>query len=131
MKVNIGYLADHPDSITILAGWLFEEWGHGSPDGTAHGMIDTLKERQNHDKLPLALVVLRGNEPVGTVSLTLKEVEIRPQYEHWLGTLFVHEFHRGKGIGSLLSKLRPRRPTDLVSMSYIFTRAARKMKDCM
>jgi GNAT superfamily N-acetyltransferase len=38
----------------------------------------------------------------GTVSLKLKEVEICPQYEHWLGTLYVYEPYREQGIGSLL-----------------------------
>ena len=123
MKVNIEYLADHPDSIAILAGWLFEEWGHRSPDGNAHGMLDTLKERLNRDKLPLALVALRDNEPLGTVSLKLKEVEIRPQYEHWLGTLFVQGSHRGKGIGSWLIEAATKEANRLgIGELYLYTR---------
>ena len=123
MEVRIEYLVDHPDSIAVLAEWLFEEWGHRSPDGTAQGMADTLTERLNHNKLPLALVALRENKPLGTVSLKLKEVEIRPRYEHWLGTLFVHESHRGKGIGSLLIEAAAKEANRLgISELYLYTR---------
>jgi len=123
MKVNIEYLADHPGSIQILARWLYDEWGHRSHDGTLQGMVDTLKERLNHDRLPLALVAIRESEPLGTVSLKFREVEIRPQYEHWLGTLFVHEPFRGKGIGSLLVEAAVKEARRLgISELYLYTR---------
>ncbi|TDI85440.1 MAG: hypothetical protein E2O79_01650 [Caldithrix sp.] len=38
----------------------------------------------------------------GRLVLKIREVEVRPQYEHWLGTLFVAEPRRRMGIGSLL-----------------------------
>ena len=102
VKVSIEYLADHPDAVAILAQWLFDEWGYRSPDGTIERMTEKLNKRLNRDRLPLALVAIRDAEPLGTVSLKLREVEIRPQYKHWLGTLYVHERHRSQGIGSLL-----------------------------
>ena len=123
MQVNIEYLADRPDLVSYVAEWLFKEWGHRSPDGTAQGMVCTLTERLNHDKLPLALVALRENEPLGTVSLKLKEVEIRPQYENWLGTLYVHKSKRGKGIGSLLIKAAAKEANRLgIGDLYLYTR---------
>jgi GNAT superfamily N-acetyltransferase len=71
----------------------------------------------------LAFVALRENEPLGTVSLKLKEVEILPQYEHWLGTLFVHESHRGKGIGSLLIEAAAKEANRLgIGELYLYTR---------
>ena len=54
------------------------------------------------DRLPLALVALGHGEPIDTASIKMREVEIRPQYEHWLGTLFVPKASRRKGVGSLL-----------------------------
>ena len=102
MHFRVDYLADHPDAIPVLAKWLFDEWGHRSPDGSVEGMADNLRERLRRDRLPLALVALGHGEPIGTVSLKMREVEIRPQYEHWLGTLFVPKASRRKGVGSLL-----------------------------
>jgi len=102
MEVTIDYLADHPDTIRILAQWLFDEWGHQSPDGTDQGIADDLHERCNRDQFPMAFVAIQHPTPVGTASLKIREVDIRPEYEHWLGAVYVQERHRGKGIGSLL-----------------------------
>ena len=102
MHFRVDYLADHPDGIPVLAKWLFDEWGHRSPDGFVEGMADNLRERLHRDRLPLALVALEDGEPIGTVSLKMREVEIRPRYEQWLGTLFVPKVSRRKGAGSLL-----------------------------
>ena len=123
MEVNIEYLADHPDSAAILAQWLFAEWGHHSPDATIEGIMEKLNKRLNRDRLPLALVAIRDGQPIGTVSLKLKEVEIRSQYEHWLGTLYVHEPYRGRGIGSLLVKAAVEVADRLsVGELYLYTR---------
>ncbi len=123
MKTDIVYLADHPDAVPVIAQWLFEEWGHRSPDGSVEGMAGTLRERLRRDKLPLALVALQEGEPVGTVSLKIREVEIRPQYEYWLGTLFVAESCRRMGLGSLLvesAKAEARRHR--IDKLYLYTR---------
>jgi GNAT superfamily N-acetyltransferase len=123
MEVSVEYLADHPESMAILARWLFEEWGHRSPDGTIAGMTENLHQRLNRDRLPLALVAIRDGQPLGTVRLKLKEVKIRPQYEHWLSTLYVHEPYRGEGIGSLLVKAAAEAATQLgVDELYLYTR---------
>jgi GNAT superfamily N-acetyltransferase len=123
MEVSVEYLADQPESVAILARWLFEEWGHRSPDGTIAGMTENLHQRLNRDGLPLALVAIRDGQPLGTVSLKLKEVKIRPQYEHWLGTLYVHEPYRGEGIGSLLVKAAVEAAARLgVGELYLYTR---------
>ena len=123
MNSAVDYLADHPNAVPVLAQWLFEEWGHRSPDGSVEGMAGTLRERLRRDKLPLALVALQEGEPVGTVSLKIREVEIRPQYEHWLGSLFVSEPHRREGIGSLLVGAAADEARRLeVSELYLYTR---------
>jgi GNAT superfamily N-acetyltransferase len=123
MKVNIEYLADHPGSVPILARWLFDEWGHRAPDGSIDGMVETLKRRLNRNRLPLALLAIHDGQPVGTVSLKLKEVAIRPQYEHWLGTLYVHQPYRGRGIGSLLVEAAIKVAAQLgVGELYLYTR---------
>jgi GNAT superfamily N-acetyltransferase len=102
MQVRVAHLADHPKALPILSQWLFDEWGHRSPGGTVQRMSLILKERMNRNRLPLALVALQNDQPLGTASLRIRELEIRSQYEYWLGTLFVHETHRCRGVGTLL-----------------------------
>jgi len=58
MEVEIKYLADCSHVVPVLAQWLFDEWGHRSPDGTLQGMADNLNERMNRDRLLLALVAM-------------------------------------------------------------------------
>jgi GNAT superfamily N-acetyltransferase len=102
MTIEIEYLADHPDTIPVLASWLYQEWGYRSPDGAPSGMEEMLKTRLNRDWLPLALVALEGESPAGTVSLKLQELDSRPQYPYWLGSLYVPPEFRRRGIGSQL-----------------------------
>ena len=102
MNIAVDYLTDHPDLIPEVSRWLLDEWGDRSPLGTVEGMGGDLRDRVQRDALPLALLAHENNAPVGTVSLKIREVEIRPRYEHWLGTLFVPESRRRMGIGSLL-----------------------------
>lgn len=124
-SIEIEYLADYPTTIPALAQWLFDEWGYRSPGGTVEGMINTLYERLHRDTLPLALVALREAMPVGTVSLKIREVEMLPQYEHWLGTLYVAKLYRKMGVGSLLVEAAQEVGRKLgIQKLYLYTRDA-------
>ncbi len=123
MNIAVDYLADHPDAVPEIARWLFDEWGHRSPDGSIEGLVGDLRDRLQRDTLPLALVAHEDKEPIGTVSLKIREIEIRPQYEHWLGTLFVPESRRHMGIGSLLVGAAADEARRLeISELYLYTR---------
>ena len=126
MEARVVYLVDYSQAVPILAQWLFQEWGHRSVDGTAEGFAEALRRRMNRDSLPLALVAIKENQPVGTASLKIAEMEIRPQYEHWLGTVLVHEDYRGRGIGSLLIRAAEKEASRLgVKDLYLYTRNPR------
>lgn len=123
MGITIRYLADHPQAISTLAGWLYDEWGHRSPDGTIRGMAQGLHRRLNRDRLPLALVAIDGGIPLGTVSLRPREVEVRPEYEHWLSTLYVDRRYRGRGVGERLVRAAVDQADRLgIEKLYLYTR---------
>ncbi|MGD8815070.1 MAG: GNAT family N-acetyltransferase [Anaerolineales bacterium] len=123
MEIKVDFLADHPGAVPILTEWLFREWGHRSPDSSVERMASTLRVRMQKEKIPLALVAFRDGTPVGTVSLKAKEVETRPQYEYWLGTLFVAEPFRRMGVGSLLVRSIEEHARNLgVRELYLYTR---------
>ena len=94
------YLADHPDLIPSIAAWLYEEWGHTYPDGSPRHTEETLRERCQRSRLPLALVGFAGQEPMSTVSLKIREMETHPHFEHWLGTVYVLPHYRRQGYGA-------------------------------
>lgn len=83
MDIRIDDLVNHPKTLPILAQLLFEEWPHHSPNGLADGMVINLQGRMHQDRLPLVLVALEREQPIGTVSLKIREVETRFQYGHY------------------------------------------------
>lgn len=125
MNTRIDYLADHQRTVPVLAQWLFEEWGHCYPDTSVDTMASQLRARMHRDRSPLALVAFEAGEPIGTASLKIREVEIRPQYEHWLGSLFVAEPYRGRGIGSkLITAIKAEADKLGIDELYLYTRQA-------
>jgi predicted N-acetyltransferase YhbS len=123
--IEIEYLADHPGAIPVLASWLYQEWGYRSPDGAPSGMEEMLKSRLNRDRLPLALVALEGESPAGTVSLKVRELDSRPQYPYWLGSLYVPPEFRRRGIGSQLVLAAEQTAGNLgIERLYLYTRRA-------
>ena len=97
------FLADRQDAIPIVAGWYFEEWGCNIPGNSLEQTIDRLNEKLNRDKLPLPILAVEAEKILGFSQLKLHEMNIYPDREFWLGSLFVEPKFRGKGIGSALA----------------------------
>ncbi|MBA2655007.1 MAG: GNAT family N-acetyltransferase [Gammaproteobacteria bacterium] len=57
----------------------------------------------NYDQLPITLVALSEQTPVGMASLRIND-GIRPDLEPWLGSLVVHPKYRGSRVGERLIK---------------------------
>jgi N-acetylglutamate synthase-like GNAT family acetyltransferase len=102
--LRIDYLANHPDLVPVLAGWFLREWGGRSPEDTLERFEERILSRMNRDKLPLTLVAFIEKEPVGTAALKIQEMKTHPQYQYWLGSVYVKENCRRQGIGSALVK---------------------------
>ncbi len=98
--IEIRYLADRPELIPVLASWFYAEWG--TPDLSVERIERRLHERLNRDRLPLVLVGFHDQQPVASASLKIREMEIRPEYLHWLGSVYVRPEERNRGIGSHL-----------------------------
>ncbi|MCE5230200.1 GNAT family N-acetyltransferase [bacterium] len=102
MALRIEYLADHPDFIPTLARWMHEEWGYLYPEHTLETRERIVTERANKDRIPLTLVAIDGDEPVGTVGLKINDMDTRPDLTPWLASLYVKETRRREGIGARL-----------------------------
>lgn len=100
MSLTFKYLADCQHLINQLANWFYHEWGLRNPDLSVDVIQKNLKQRLNRDRLPLTFVAFRDGDPVGSASLKIREMEIYPQYLHWLGTVYVLPEFRDQGIGS-------------------------------
>lgn len=101
MDVNL--LADRPHEIKKIAKWYYDEWSHLDPDITEEIMQKYVADKSvNRNEIPLALVMHENNELVGVAELKYRENRNYPEYEHWLGGVFVAPCKRGKGIASVL-----------------------------
>ena len=102
--MQIDYLADHPGVITTLAHWLHDQWGHLSPGASVERDEARLRTNCNRDRIPLAVVALVDGEPVGVARLVEYDMDIRRDLSPWLSSVFVPAEHRGKGIGTALTR---------------------------
>lgn len=100
--IKIELLKQHPTAIPMLANMWHELLGRiWVPDVSIERVIARFHEHLNDDVMPLTLVALDGNTPVGMCSLREND-GIRPDLMPWLGSLIVDESYQGRGIGQLL-----------------------------
>ncbi len=98
----IDVLAHHPDAIPTLAHWFYEEWSHLYPGRTLQNFADSMAERVNTDRIPLALVAFEGQELIGTICLKVHDMDTRTDLSPWLAGLFVKKEWRSQGVGTRL-----------------------------
>jgi predicted N-acetyltransferase YhbS len=120
--VDIHYLADRQEVVSILAAWIYNEWSYLYPKMTLQDVVNFLRERINKEKLPLTLVAFEAGEPVGTVSLMTSDMETRRDLTHWLTSLYVIKPWRRRGIGSRLVETAEKKAAELeIDKLFLFT----------
>jgi len=96
---QIAFLADNAQVIPRLADWYRGEWGpYYGVHGPGHALFD-LKSRCNHDRVPIGLVAMKGQQVQGTVALGLDEAT---SLEPLVIGLLVGPEYRRQGVGMLL-----------------------------
>ena len=101
--MEVQWLADQPGLIGTLAAWFHAKWG-SNPEHPPDSIAARLSQRLNRDELPLALVGFVEGNPVASASLKIRELDSCPEYDHWLGSVYVTPSQRGKGFGKLISR---------------------------
>jgi len=124
MQLNFGYLVDYPEFVPDLASWFYEEWGRRNPANSIEKVELRLRERMNLNSLPLALIGFIDGKLVASASIKIREMETHPQFEHWLGAVFVDTTYRSQGIGSKIVQYTTSEARRLgVSQLYLYTRS--------
>lgn len=102
MQIVIKNLLDCQEHIGVLAELLYQEIGrHWVPGASIERANDRLLTHLNRDQMPLALVALDGDNPVGMACL--RETDgIKPGVCPWLGSLVVNPEYRARGVGQKL-----------------------------
>ena len=101
--LEIHFLADRPDALPLVAGWLYTEWGRRDPGNSPEATAERLAAELSRDRLPIVVVAAYNGVVVGTAALKLHELRDRfPELRHWLGGVYVSADARGHGIAGAL-----------------------------
>ncbi len=96
-------LAEHPHCVPEIAQWYFDEWESLSPNGCFDRVLQSVTgESKNSEHFPLAFVAFKNGVLAGVVELKLREQKKHPEYEHWLGGMYVKADFRGQGVARAL-----------------------------
>lgn len=100
--ITIDLLKNHPEAIERLSTIWYDVLGQiWLPDIPIDRVIHRFREYLNEDVLPLTIIALDQDKPVGMCSL--KESDgIRPELSPWLGSLVVDPAYQKKSIGKIL-----------------------------
>jgi putative hydrolase of the HAD superfamily len=128
MQIEIKYLADHPELVHLLSTWFYDEWGQNNPPLIIEHIEHRVRERLNRDKIPTCLVAYASSKPIATATLKIREMDIYPQdkypqFEHWLGNVYVVPEYRKQGVGSQIVESTSEKARSLgVKDLYLYTR---------
>lgn len=106
--VAVEPLALHPALVPLVSRWLFDEWGHLAPSATPEWVEERVRERLTTDRVPIIFVATESQGalrvPVGTASIKLRELAVRPSLVYWLGSVYTVPAARGRGVASLVCR---------------------------
>jgi GNAT superfamily N-acetyltransferase len=123
VRMLITYLADYPQYLSIVAGWVCDEWGWEMPGSILESIRAEFSLHLNRDRIPLTMLALVETQPAGSASIFLHDLDTRMDLSPWLAAMYVlPEFRGGQGIGSQLVRAIEGAATRLqLGRLYLFT----------
>lgn len=103
MSLKFHYLADCPEQVATVIRWWSEVWADrmGSDLSVAEAQ---LRQSLNKTQLPIHLLAFQNGIPVATAALKFQELDqLYPDYQYWLGSVFVAKRYRNSRIASDIS----------------------------
>jgi N-acetylglutamate synthase-like GNAT family acetyltransferase len=100
--ITIVPLSKAPQHLPTVAHWIFTEWPwYFEPDGEP-GSLRYQQDSLENTTPPCTWIALRDETLIGTIALIVADLEPRPQYSPWLGSLYVVPTARGQGVAKQL-----------------------------
>jgi predicted amidohydrolase/GNAT superfamily N-acetyltransferase len=119
--ITIDPLVDHPDLVPVIAEWHWRDWN----DQPLDFWIRCHATEARRDGIPRAWVAFLDGRPVGSVSLVERNMDSRSDLSPWLAALWVRPEHRGRGIGTVLTRRCEEEARRLkIDRLYLYTESA-------
>ena len=119
--------ADRPDVVAPVANWLWRE----SWQRLGYTLAETEAELATHRAVlgpPQTFVLLVDHQPVGTASLTVRDLEERPDLTPWLADVFVIPEARGRGyVRDLLLTFDKACVASGIATAWLYTNTAERI----
>ncbi|MCJ8339583.1 MAG: GNAT family N-acetyltransferase [Pseudomonadales bacterium] len=97
-------LADDPDCASTVAQWYFDQWISQRSDTPLQEVLENVGASVSTLGAPMIVLIKENQQLVAAAQLKIREMKIYPQYQHWLGGVYVRSQNRGMGIAALLVK---------------------------
>ena len=101
-RVQISYLADHPEVLGQLAAGFKTQWANHFADQPVEAIKVGFANCCRESGLPVALVAMVDETFAGTASLREQSGTVCPGLGPWLTHLYVEPAFRNQGIGTTL-----------------------------
>lgn len=103
LKLEFEYLADRPEDVLLVIDWWLTLWADRM-GGDVELVRDQLRRSLSKTDLPIHILATLDGIPVGTAALKQHELPGKfPNYNYWLGSVFVKEGFRDQQIASQMS----------------------------
>ena len=102
--VQLVSLGQWPKVLPELAALLYQQWQslYQQAGITELQLRQVLAERTSTDRLPLTLVLMKGDELLGAGSIKLSEPDTKAGLSTWLAGIYLKPAYRGLGYGALI-----------------------------
>ncbi len=97
-------MADDPAEISVVAQWLYDEWGTLSPGRSLETARAKVRQSFGEDELPLTIVCLIDGVIVGTAGIDTADMGTHPELTPWMVSIYVDPARRRQGVGTALCK---------------------------
>lgn len=100
--MRIEPLSNNPHFLPTIAQWYFREWGDSEYVQSMEEEVDKLKMYLNDNKIPMILTAVSNDTLLGLAQLKEREMSIYPDFQYWLGGVYVAKAFRNKGVAKAL-----------------------------
>ena len=120
-------LTEMPEAIDALASWHYAEWGSLYPDESLQDFKSELGKCIGPDIVPTTFVAIENGEPLGSISVLARDMDIEEPWGPWLANFYVKPECRSVGIGKrLIEELLAYCSEKSIPHLYLFTPSTRK-----